>query len=353
MTMSYKSSFTKIMNYELKSNPPDTRRQTVYILATGTLVLVAFLVSLTVGRFPMTIEEIVAIIFGGDVSEMTANVFFNLRFPRTVMALIAGAGLGLTGSVFQSIFKNPLAAPDIVGVTSGANLGAALSIILIGQVAAITTTFAFVGGMLALLLVVAMAKISRNPNTVTIILCGIVMKAISDALIMILKFFADPERELAAIEFWAMGSLATITASKLTATLPFFFFGFIGLILMRRQIKMLSLEDDESKTLGVRLKPVRTAILGLAALTVASIISQTGLIAFAGLIAPHAARLALKKTNFTWCVLSAMMGALILLVSDTIARSISTVEIPISIPTTLIGVPILLYFMWSRKAGKV
>jgi iron complex transport system permease protein len=301
----------------------------------------------------MTAQEIIAIIVGGEVSDMTRNVFLNLRLPRTIMALIAGAGLGMTGSVFQTIFKNPLAAPDIIGVTSGANLGAALAIILLGQAAAIMATFAFIGGMLALMMVVAMAKISRNPNTVTIILCGIVMRAIADALIMILKFFADPERELAAIEFWAMGSLSSITASKLTATLPFFLFGFIGLILMRRQIKMLNLEDDESKTLGVRLKLVRTIVLGLAALTVAAIISQTGLIAFTGLIAPHAARLALKRTNFSWCVLSAIMGAFILLVSDTIARSIATVEIPISIPTTLIGVPILLYFMWSRKAGKV
>jgi len=115
---------------------------------------------------------------------------------------------------------------------------------------------------------------------------------------------------------------------------------------------MLSLEDDESKTLGVRLKIIRTIILGLSALTVASIISQTGLIAFAGLIAPHAARLALRKTTFSWCVLSSLMGALILLISDSIARGLSVVEIPISIPTTFIGVPILLYFLYRRKIGR-
>jgi len=331
----------------------NTKHQTRYVIITGILVIIAFIISLLVGRYPMSSPEIFVIITGGDVSEMTRRVFFNLRLPRTIMALIAGLGLGMAGSVFQQVFKNPLAAPDIVGVTSGANLGAALAIILFGNVAIYMAPFAFLGGMLALLLVVAMAKISRNPNTVTIILCGIIMKAISDALIMILKFFADPERELAAIEYWAMGSLGNITATKLIAVIPFFLLGFTGLILMRRQIKMLSLEDDESKTLGVRLKLIRTVVLGFAALTVAAIISQTGLIAFAGLIAPHAARLALKKTNFTWCVLSGLMGAFILLVSDIFARSLATVEIPISIPTTLIGVPILLYFMWSRKAGKV
>ena len=331
----------------------DRQRQTRFILLTGILVFIAFIVSLHVGRYPISIAEIFNIVTGGEAPEMTRRVFMYLRLPRTVMALLSGLGLGLAGSVFQMIFRNPLAAPDIVGVTSGANLGAALAVILFGNIAIVMAPFAFFGGMLALLMVVGLAKLSRNPGTVTIILCGIVLKAISDALIMILKFFADPDRELAAIEYWAMGSLSNITASKLIAVLPFFIVGYLGLILIRRHIKLLSLEDDESKTLGVRLKIIRTTVLGLAALTVASIISQTGLIAFAGLIAPHAARLALRKTTFSWCVLSSLMGALILLISDSIARGLSIVEIPISIPTTFIGVPILLYFLYRRKTGYI
>ena len=152
----------------------NTKHQTRYVIITGILVIIAFIISLRVGRYPMSSSEIIAIMTGSDVSEMTRRVFLNLRLPRTVMALIAGAGLGMAGSVFQLIFKNPLAAPDIVGVTSGANLGAALAIILFGNVAIYMAPFAFLGGMMALLLVVAMAKISRNPNTVTIILCGII-----------------------------------------------------------------------------------------------------------------------------------------------------------------------------------
>jgi iron complex transport system permease protein len=269
------------------------------------------------------------------------------------MALLAGAGLGFAGSVFQLVFKNPLAAPDIVGVSSGANLGAAVAIVLFGHSAALMASTAFTGGMLVLFLVLFVARLSRNPSTVTYILAGIIMKAVSDAFIMMLKFYADPERELASIEYWAMGSLGSITASKLAATVPFFLIGFLGLILMRRQIVLLGLEDDESKTLGVRLKLIRTIVLGFSALIVASIISQTGLIAFAGLIAPHAARLALKRVSFAWCLLSSLMGALILLISDCLARGISTFEIPISIPTTIIGVPILLYFMWRRRKGMI
>jgi len=331
----------------------DTHRQRKYIIITGLLTAAAFIISLLVGRYSLSIGQIAVILTGGASEPMSRSVFFNLRLPRTVMALLAGAGLGMAGSVFQLVFKNPLAAPDIVGVSSGANLGAAAAVVLFGTGAAIMVSAAFLGGMLVLLLVIAVAKLSRNSSTVTYILAGIIMKAVSDALIMTLKYFADPERELAAIEYWAMGSLSAITASKLMAVAPFFLAGFAGLVLMRRQITLLGLEDDESRTLGVRLKLIRVTTLGLSALTVASVISQTGLIAFTGLIAPHAARLALKRISFSWCLLSSLMGALILLVSDCLARGVVSVEIPVSIPTTLIGVPVLLYFMWSRKAGRV
>lgn len=324
-----------------------------WLIGTGVLVAAAFALSLLSGRYPLSAIDIAAILMGSDADPVSRTVFLGLRLPRTIMALLAGAGLGIAGSVFQLVFKNPLAAPDIVGVSSGANLGAAIAIVLFGYSASLVAGIAFAGGMLVLFLVIFIARLSRNDSTVTFILAGIIMKAVSDALIMTLKYFADPESQLASIEYWAMGSLANITAAKLLAILPFFLVGLTGLILMRRQIMMLVLEDDESRVLGVRLNVIRTVVLGLAALVVASIVSQTGLIAFAGLIAPHAARLALRRINFTWCVLSGLTGALILLISDTLARSVGSFEIPISIPTTLIGVPVLLFFMWSRKAGKI
>ncbi len=327
-------------------------RRRTFIIA-GALVCAAFLLSLSAGRYPLDARDILAALFGGAVDPTAKSVFLTLRLPRTVMALLAGAGLGLAGSVFQLVFKNPLASPEIVGVSNGANLGAALAVVLFGQSAALTAGFAFLGGLLALLLVIALANMSRNNSTITYILAGIITKAVADAFIMTLKFFADPEKELAAMEYWAMGSLSGVTASKLMSILPFFLAGVLGLVLLQRQIALLGLEDDESRTLGVRVKAVRMAVLGFAALTVAAVICQTGLIVFAGLIAPHAARLALKRVSFSWCALSALIGAFILLISDSIARGISTVEIPVSIPTTFIGAPVLLYFMHRRKAGKV
>jgi len=329
------------------------KRCKMYFIVVGLLVVAAFLVSLRVGRYPISIGEIASLLTGGEVGSTTRAVFLTLRLPRTMTALLAGAGLGLSGSVFQQIFRNPLAAPDIVGVTSGANLGAAFAVIMFGHSATLMAGTAFVGAMASMLLVVAIAKLAKGGSTVAFILAGIIMRAIADALIMMLKYYADPEKELAAIEYWAMGSLSGITASKLLAVVPFFLLGLFGIILLRRQIALLGLEDDESRTLGVSVRYVRVAVLGFSALTVASIICITGPIAFTGLIAPHVARLALKRISFLWCILSAMTGAFILLVSDCLARGISSAEIPVSIPTTLIGVPILLYFMWMRKTVKI
>jgi len=331
----------------------NNERQNRYFLIVGSLVAVAIVVSLLVGRYPISAKDILLIVSGNEVNEISRSVFFTLRLPRTIMALLLGAGLGMTGSVFQLIFKNPLAAPDIVGVSSGANLGAAVAIVIFGQNAALMATSAFFFGILAVALVAAMVRLRRSNNAVAYILFGIIIRAVCESLIMIMKFSADPERELAAMEYWAMGSLGGITSSKLAVVIPFFVVGFTGLIIMRRHIMMLGLEEDESRALGVRVTLVRAIVLGLATLTVSSVICMTGLVFFVGLTAPHAARLALKKVNFAWCVLSALTGALILLVSDCVARSISTMEIPVGIPTTFIGVPILLAFMAKRRAGEI
>jgi len=331
----------------------DNRRRKRYFIIAGTLVAAAFVVSLLVGKYPISVREIITILSGSEAGTIPHSVFYTLRLPRTVMALLLGAGLGMTGSVFQLIFKNPLAAPDIVGVSSGANLGAAVAIVLFGQNTALIASSAFVFGMLAVFLVIAIVRLRGGSNPVAYILFGIVVRAVCDAVIMIMKYAADPQKELAVMDYWAMGSLGGITLSKLAVVVPFFLIGILGLVLMRRQIMLLGLEDDESRTLGVRVGIVRTVVLVLATLTVSSVISMTGLVFFVGLTAPHAARLALKRVGFSWCVLSAMTGALILLVSDCIARGAFSSEIPVGIPATFIGVPILLAFMIKRRAGEV
>ncbi len=328
------------------------RRKQIFLLA-AVLVAAAFAMSVCVGKYPLSLSEIQTILLGGEISQLKRDVFFTLRVPRTIMALLAGVGLGMAGSVYQTIFKNPLASPDIIGVASGANLGAAIAIVLFGHSTFLLAASAFAGGMLVMLLVIALVRSSGYANTTTYILAGIILKAVSEACIMILKFFADPEKELAAIEFWSMGSFGNITASKLFVILPIFFIGLAGLLLLRRQVALLGLEEEESRMLGVRVKLIRIVILTFSTLMVTSIICLTGLINFVGLIAPHIARLVLKRTSFASSVFASLAGAFILLVADCLARSIYSAEIPISILTTFIGVPFLIYFMRSRKAGRI
>ncbi|MEL7624074.1 MAG: iron ABC transporter permease [Clostridiales bacterium] len=328
------------------------RRKQIFLLA-AVLVAAAFVLSVCVGKYPLSLEEIRTILLGGEISQLKRDVFFTLRVPRTIMALLAGIGLGLAGSVYQTIFKNPLASPDIIGVASGANLGAAIAIVLFGHSTFLLAASAFLGGMLVMLLVIALVRSTGYANTTTYILAGIILKAVSEACIMVLKFFADPEKELAAIEFWSMGSFGNITASKLLVILPIFLAGLAGLLLLRRQVALLGLEEDESRMLGVRVKLIRIVILTFSTLMVTSIICLTGLINFVGLIAPHIARLVLKRTSFASGIFAALAGAFILLVADCLARSIYSAEIPISILTTFIGVPFLVYFMRSRKAGRI
>lgn len=312
-------------------------------------VITAAVVSVCVGKYTITTADIQAMLKGEQVQAMTRKVFTTLRLPRTVMALIAGVGLGIAGSVYQIIFKNPLASPDIIGIAGGANLGAAVAIVSVSTSGMIAIAAgAFWGGLIAVVCVMLLVKATRSRSTSTYVLAGIVINAISKAVIMALKYFADPENELAAMEYWEMGTFGNTTLSKLLSIRPMFLIGLAGILLLRRQIELMSLSDNECRALGVRLRPVRAAVLALSTLMVGSIISVTGLISFAGLIAPHTARLMLRRNDSTTIIMSGLVGAFVVLTADILARVLYSAELPISILTTVIGVPILIYFLCAR-----
>jgi iron complex transport system permease protein len=327
--------------------PKQERRRFAGILV---CLVIALAVSACVGKYPITIRNVGAILIGADAQEMTRKVFFTLRLPRTLMALIAGIALGVAGSVYQTVFKNPLASPDIIGVASGANLGSAAAIVILGGSGVAVAVGSFAGSLIAVSVVLLFVKMTRQDTMVTYVLAGIAITAVSNALIMMLKISADPENELAAIEYWTMGSLAHVIPAKLFAMLPFFLLSLSGLFLLRRQISLLSLPEDECRTLGVSVGWVRMLILGLTALLIASVISVTGLISFVGLTAPHIAKLMLRKNNVSTVVMSALVGGTVLLVSDSFARGLFSSEIPVSILTTLIGVPVLACFMLKKRS---
>lgn len=313
-----------------------------YIAATLVFTGVAFAASLAVGRYPIEWTNL-------GVEGMDRRVFLTLRLPRTSMALIAGFTLGVAGSVYQVVFQNDLAAPDIIGVSSGASVGAAAAILLFGGGVVLTALLAFAGGMAAVLVVLSLAGFARRQGVTGIVLAGIAVNALTQSLLMLMKLTADPEKQLAAIEFWTMGSFADVTMQKLWGVLLLTVPGLAGLFLLHRQILLLGLGEEEAKMLGVPVGVMRRIVLMLATLVTGAVVSVTGLISFIGLLAPHIARLLTRSSRFFTTVLSGLVGGALLLWADILARSIGSSEIPVSIITSLLGAPFLFWLMCREE----
>lgn len=317
----------------------DRRQLAVTFLA----VAAVFLVSLSLGRYPITLSGLLA----GE--EMTVRTFTLLRLPRAVMALLGGFGLGVAGFVYQTVFRNPLASPDIIGVSSGASVGAAFAILFISSGAAATTACAFAGGLAAVFLALGLAAAVPRQSKVSLVLAGIAVHSLAQTLLMLLKLTADPEKELASIEYWIMGSLAGITAGRIGFSCAVIVLGCCALLVLHRQLLLLSLQEDEARLLGVSVASMRFFVLTIATLVVAAVVSVTGLISFVGLLAPHIARLWLQHNRRTACLMSGLLGSLLLLCADTLAKTAAATELPVSIFTSLVGVPFLLYILLSQR----
>lgn len=278
--------------------------------AAACLLLVGGLgtVSLFVGSFPLSLSQIGSILTGGMEGTLEAQVFWQLRFPRMCMGLLAGWALGLAGGVYQTVFRNPLASPDLTGVASGASLGAACAIVLGAGTRLEIMGGSFLMGMAALALVLLLVGAARLERTGSYLLAGVIVSSLAEAGLMTLKVMADPERELAAIEVWTMGSLSAMTADKLPLPAAAVVLCTIALLLLRRPILMLSLGDEQARSLG--LDPVfwRGVLLTLTTLMVAAVVSVLGAVAFVGLIAPHIARLLLGRRGGPYLPLCGLVG---------------------------------------------
>lgn len=325
-------------------------KSNIVIIGAFLIVIAAFMVSIHVGKYSISTEDIIKILKRNHENVMTVNVFLKLRLPRSIMVILAGIGLSVAGSIYQTLFKNSLASPDIIGVTSGASAGAAFSIVFVSGSMFSVAFGAFLGGILALAFVMGLVKVSKSDNVLSYVLSGIVINAISNGILMTIKYFSDSENELGAIEYWTMGSFGGITLDKLKIIFPFFLIGMVGIYMMRWKIHVLSVSDEEAKSLGVSVNRNRLLILLFSTLVVASIVSVTGLISFIGLIPPHLARSILKKNDFKTIVFSGLIGAILMILSDCFARILLPSELPISIITSFIGAPYLaLLVMKNRK----
>lgn len=317
-------------------------RLTRCLLFSAALTVVLAAVSVCVGSYPLSLAEIARLLTGGLRDTMQARVFFTLRLPRTAMAVLAGLALGAAGGVYQTVFRNPLASPDLTGVAGGASFGAAAAIVLGAGGAAQIMGGAFVCGLLSLAAVLALVRAARADRTATYVLAGILVSALAEAGVMLLKTLADPERELAAIEYWTMGSLSAVTLGKLAAVAAPVLAGLVLVLLFRRQAVLLSLGEESARAAGLEPGRWRALLLGLTTLMVAAVVSVAGVIAFVGLIAPHIAYGLLRRRGGAFLPLCALVGAYLLLAADLLARSVGNgAELPLSIFTVLFAAPVL------------
>ena len=222
--------------------------------------------SLFVGKYPLSMEKLLA----GD--DMQWRVFLTLRLSRTVVGVIGGFALGVAGFVYQTVFRNPLASPDIIGVSSGASAGAAAGILFLSGAAAVTVS-AFAGALLAVIFSLALSSLDKGGRNGTIVLAGITVHSLAQTALMALKLTADPERELASIEYWIMGSLNGISGYSIGGNLTLCLVCMVVLFLLHRQVLLLSAEEGEARMLGVNVSILRLAVLLVATFAVASVVS--------------------------------------------------------------------------------
>lgn len=329
-------------------NTYNYRNKIILLSAIQVLLLLAVLVwSVITGQYPLTLKGLLS----GDT--MSIMVFKRLRLPRALMGVIGGFGLSISGYIYQLIFKNPLASPDIVGVSSGASAGAALAIVAVSASVPVISISAFIGAVTALIITLLTAYLVPGRNSYTIVLAGIAIHSVAQTILMFLKLAADPEKQLASIEYWIMGSLNGISRDSLAIPFLTTLTGFIVIALLYRQVLILSTSEEEAVSLGVNVTILRFIILMLATLVVSSIICVTGLISFIGLIAPHIARLLTKRNDIFTYITSGLTGAILLTLADILARSVSTSELPVSIFTSLLGAPLLIILLIraNKKEG--
>lgn len=268
------------------------------------------------------------------------------------MSIAVGSGISVAGAVFQALFRNPLAAPDILGVTAGSCFGAALSIMFFTQAAFGVQGFAFVFGVLAVSTAYALASRSWDRSTSVLVISGIVVSAVFQAGVSILMYLAEPYDQLAKIVFWIMGSFQAVSWAKAQATMPIVVIGSLLLTVFSWRLNVMTQNEEEALSMGVDVFRWRLFYVVVATLVVASSVAAVGSISWVGLIVPHIARYLVGSEHRRLIPASAFLGGAFLLVMDTITRTVAASEIPISIITSILGAPFLGYLVMHEKKGR-
>ncbi|MGC9419641.1 MAG: FecCD family ABC transporter permease [Rhodovulum sp.] len=319
----------------------------------GAGLAAALILGVAVGPYPLAPTEVLRLIggrlAGGSDPSTAATVLFNIRLPRVLAAALVGAALAGAGAAYQTIFRNPLVSPDILGVSAGAGFGAVLGILMSLPVIVIQF-MGFAGGLATVGMVIGVAAILRGQAEVLVmVLTGIALGALASAGISIVKMLADPDQQLPAITFWLLGSLSGVKPTDLTLAILPILFGVLPLVALAWRIGVMAMGEDEARALGVETGRLRLIVILCATLITATAVAISGIIGWIGLMVPHMARFLVGARFDRLLPASLILGATFLVLVDTAARSVAVMEVPLGVLTALIGAPV---FVWLLARGR-
>lgn len=329
-----------------KSITDNKERIIIYLLLVCLIVLTV--ISLCFGRYKISIFELSRLILKKEnLSKQVPIIFYNIRLPRILLAILVGAALASAGSVYQTAFRNFMASPDILGASSGAAFGASLAIILkLSENYIILCAFTF--SVISVFLAFFVSENARGKRLVNLILSGMMVSSLFSAGTSYIKLIANPNTELSEITFWLMGSLSAAKKEQVYFAFIIMSISYLPLYLLRWRINILSFEDSEAKVLGINSKLLRIFSLAFSTLLIATAVSVSGIISWIGLIVPHFARKMVGNNLRFLLPASTVLGSIFLLIVDDISRNLLKTELPIGILTALVGAPFFMY-LFTRK----
>ena len=303
------------------------------------------------GSYAVSARDVARVLWsaawGGDagVADNVRAIVMQVRGPRVLAALVVGGALASAGAAYQNLFRNPLVAPDILGVSSGCALGAVAGIFMALPIVAVQG-LSFAGGIGAVALVLAIGGWVRGHDRVlTLVLTGVVVGSLFGAGIAFAKYVADPYNQLPAITFWLLGSFAGVLPRDLALAVPLVLVALVPLAMLRWRVNLLSLPDDEARALGVDVARLRMAVIAAATLATSASVAIAGVIGWVGLMIPHAARLLVGAEFSRVLPMSAVLGAAFLLLVDTLCRVVASTELPPGVLTALVGTPVFIWLL--------
>lgn len=319
---------------------------TVSVLAVATVLL--FFISMCVGRYHVSLADVARFFTGQKIPSVSERVIVYLRLPRTLLSMLVGCALAVSGGVYQSTFNNKLVSPDLLGVSSGSSVGACFAILL-GLSGVFVSLFSFITGALAVVLTVLIAWMFKNKSTVVLLLAGIAVGGLMSSGVGLMKYLADDEMKLAEMTFWLLGDLSKATMKEVYIMLAVVIVSCTAIILLSWRVNIVSLGAKEAKSLGVNYKLDMAILITAATLLTASAVSVSGTIGWIGLVIPNAVRLIVGSDNKKVLPVSMLAGGAFMIIVDMLARSLAPNEIPLSVITGIIGTPVFIYAIFKRR----